>query len=502
MMIDYKKYIILISIFLISGLYCFCFFNGHLGLSDGNDYAGLARSIIRGEGFNLGHLYPLAFSFNADIPQPNNMWAPAYPVFLALWFLIFGLSDAAILGATIFSVWLLIFAVYFVARKIVGENWAIFAAALIGLNQSMLSTALEGSPEPFTAALFLFSIYPLITKSTRIRICISAILFGLAVLARYQMIVLAVPVLVFLTDRKLRSIVLWLAAMFLVLSPWLIRNYVVFGNPFFTLQVYGEFTKGMGHLDYYYYTYRSFNPMSFFYALTNFPFYVLKKFAAGILFFSWWTMLILNFFGVVPFAFALIGRSYLNSLQKRFIGFTVASLILLVALSSFNGIHLRHLINIQGALVIMLVSGFIQLKEHLPVFRKRYLWIGAAVLLLLPLRFPFLEIELKNNADRIEKNKNVYSIIKEKTASEAVIISDASDAVWWYCDRTSIWIPVIYSDFKTLLEIQQVDYIYFEKTTDYLGHLENADLVDFLSTASIVEGSPFGWSLYKINRER
>jgi hypothetical protein len=240
--------------------------------------------------------------------------------------------------------------------------------------------------------------------------------------------------------------------------------------------------------------------MSFFYAITNFPFYVLKKFVAGILFFSWWTVLVLDYFGAVSFVFALIRRRYFGDHQKRFIGFGFTALILLITVSSFDGIHLRHLINIQGVLVIMLVLGFIQLKENMHIFKNRYLRIVAMIVLLLPLRFPFLETEIKGNADRIEKNKQVYSIIKDETAPGSVIVSDASDAVWWYCDRPSIWIPVLYSDFKKLLEIQRVDYIYFEKTSDYLGRLDNADLMDFLSTASIIDGSPFGWGLYKINR--
>ena len=496
-----KRYILLIVILTVSGLYCLFFFNGYLGLSDGNDYAGLARSILRGEGFGLGHLYPLALYFSTDIPQPDNMWAPAYPVFLALWFLIFGLSDTAILAATIFSVWLLIIAVYVLARRIVGENWAILGAALIGLNQSMLSTALEGSPEPFTGALFLFSVYPLITtKTTAKRICISAILFGLTVLTRYQMAILAIPVLIFLTDKKLRSIMLWMAVMLITLSPWLIRNYVIFGNPVFTLQAYGEFTKGMGHLDYYYYTYRSFTPMSFFYAVANFPYYVLKKFGAGIVFFSWWTAVILNFFGTAPFVFSMIRKKYFNTLQKRFVNFSLISLILLIALSSLDGIHLRHLVNIQGLLVLTLILGFIQIKENLFVFRYRYLKAAAIILLLLPARFPFLEMELINNAQRIEKNKNVYGFIKDETEPDAVIVSDVSDAVWWYCDRPSIWIPVIYSDLKRLVEIRRVDYIYFEDTSKYLGRLENSDLTDFFSNTSIVDGSHLGWGLYKINR--
>ena len=147
-MIFRKSDVILIFILIISALYCYAFFGGYLGLSDGNDYAGLARNILRGEGFSLGHLYPLALTFNSDIPQPNNLWAPVYPVYLAGWFALFAMSDSVILVAIIFSIWLLILAAYFLAKKLIGANWALLVAGLVGLNQSLLSTALDHAPGP------------------------------------------------------------------------------------------------------------------------------------------------------------------------------------------------------------------------------------------------------------------------------------------------------------------------------------------------------------------
>ena len=499
-MAGYKKIILMAMIFAVSGLYCVLFFEGYLGLSDGNDYAGLARSVVRGEGFQLGHLYPLAFAFNDNIPQPNNMWAPGYPVFLAAWFIILGISDSAVLIATIFSIWLLILAVYLLAGRLVGEKWALFAAALTGLSQTMLATALEGSPEPLTAALLVLSVYTMLSQNKRMAIIFSGLFFGLAVLTRYQLIVLALPFLFFLSDRKLKSLVLWLGMLFLVLALWLVRNYIVFGNPLFTLQAYGEFTKGMGHLNYYYYTYRSFTPMSFSYALSHFPFYVFKKFAAGILFFSWWTVVVLNFFGTVPFVMALMRIRHFENVQKRFLWFGFTSLFLLIAISSLDGIHLRHLVNIQGILIVMLAMGFVQLVQPDGLFKKRYLQIAAMVLLLLPLRFPYLEIGLMNNVHRIERDKEVYEIIKEQIEEGAVIVSDASDAVWWYTDRYSIWIPVLYEDLKTLLENHKADYIYLEKKSEYLGKLDDSDLVDFFNTTSIVTDISPDRGLFRVEK--
>ena len=471
----YSRYILLVIILAVSLFYCQYFFNGYLGLSDGNDYAGLARSIVRGEGFSLGHLYPLAFAFDDSIPQPDNMWAPAYPVYLAIWFLLFGHSESVLLAAIIFSVWLFIFAGYLLARRIVGEKWALLAAALVGLNQSVLSTALEGSPEPLTAALFLFALIPLI----------------------YAGIVLVIPVVIFMLGGRFKRSVIWLLSSAIVISPWLIRNYLQFGNPLFTLQAYGEFTKGMGHLNFYYYTYRSFTPMSFWYAITEFPFYVLKKFGAGILYFSWWTVVVMNFLAIIPFIFAVVRMKFLDDIEKRFVGFAVMSLALLIAVSSLDGIHLRHLINIQGILVIAATIGIVRIREFLSFGNAKYIGVAVVIILLLPYRFPSQEIELNANYFRVRGNKEVYGLIRNTTEPDAVIVSDASDAVWWYCDRRSIWIPVVYDDLKKLAGMTEVDYIYLEDTPEFVEQLSDEELLDFLVSYSIVDGSPFEWGLYE-----
>ena len=237
--------------------------------------------------------------------------------------------------------------------------------------------------------------------------------------------------------------------------------------------------------------------MSFWYAVTEFPFYMFKKFAAGMLFFSWWTVAVLNFLGAIPFAYAIFKIKSLDCFEKRFVAFALTSLIILMAVASLDGIHLRHLINIQGLLAIAAVIGLIYLKSRTSLLKTRYIGVAAIILLLLPYRFPSLEMELNDNYIRLENNKMVYELIRQSTAPDAVIVSDASDAVWWYCDRRSIWIPVIYDDFRKLTEITRVDYVYLENTPEFVERLDNGELLDFLTRYAIVDGSDFGWGLYE-----
>jgi len=473
------------------------FFGGFLGLSDGNDYAGLARSIVRGEGFSLGHLYPLALVFNSNIPQPNNIWAPAYPVYLAGWFFIFGADDTSVLAAAIAIMWLLILATYYLGRKIAGEFGGILATALVGLNQSVLEVSLEGSPEILTAVLLAFSVLLLYCKKNSLNLLLSAVIFGLAVMSRYQIIAVAVPMFIFLPDRGYRAAVIWSAVVLATLSPWLIRNALELGNPFFTLQTYGEFTKGMGHLKYYYFNYRSFTPMTFWQAALNFPFYVFKKFGAGLVFFSLNFPAVINYFGVVPLAYGLRKTFHSGTPEGRFIGLTAVSCAIIILLSSFDGHHWRHLINLSPLISISVVIGLGRMFENLHFFKRKLAASLLVCLLFFPARFPFQEMELWHNARAVNESKAVYEMIAVETDPEDVVVSDVSDGVWWYSDRLSVWMPVIYDDLFRAMDIVKSDFIYLEDTSKYYSGLSDGELYDFHSRMSMVKGVPGRWGLFK-----
>lgn len=496
------KIAILLFVLIFSAGYLAYLFDGYPGLSDGNDYAGLGRSIIRGEGFCLGHLYPLAFVFNSNIPQPDNIWAPSYPVYLSLWFIVLGDNDTAILMATIFMVWLMIAAAYYCGKTLLGDNWGILAATLVGLNQSVLKVALEGSPEILAGALLAFS-YILVTgKGGKYRVILSAVIFAIAVLARYQIAVLAIPFVIFLPRRDLKRAALWVAVMIVSLMPWLVRNYLVLGSPFFTLQTYGEFTKGMGHLKHYYLVYRSFEPVTLGYALGNFPFYVFKKFAAGIVFFALNIPAVLNFFGIIPLAYAVRKIFILPDIRMRFIGFTMISSAIIVLLSSFDGQHWRHIVNLQVLLTVSIVAGVMMMLENMAIWKRKFMAALLVAAMFFPARFPFQEKELSNTAATVRDDKLKYETIAKETGPGDVVISDASDAVWWYADRLSVWIPVRYGDVVKVMDMAKADYVYLANMSEYFSGLSDEDLADFHTRMIQVDGVAGGWGLFRRNQNQ
>jgi len=493
------KIVILALVMIFAGGYIGYFFNGYLGLSDGNDYAGLARSLVRGEGFSLGHIYPLALTFDQRIPQPDNLWAPAYPVYLAVWFLILGVSDFSILFATIFAVCLLIFAVYLLGAKIGGPFWGLFAAAMTGLNQSVLGVALEGSPEILTAALLALAIITALNEERTWKIALSGVVFGLCVLARYQMILLAIPFFLLFLVRKRQLLIWWSLALFATISPWLIRNLIQFGNPIFSLQAYGEFTKGMGHLKYYYYNYRSFDPMTFWYGLTHFPYFMFKKFGAGLYFFTFNSPTVINFFGLIPFGYGIMKSWKDSTTTGRFAQFSGVSAVLVIIISSLDGHHWRHIVNLFPLLAVTIAIGLSKILDNVGLFRKRLAAVILVFMMFFPARLPFLELELKNNQMSIAQAKPIYEKIKTESNAGDIIISDASDAVWWYCDRSSIWLPVQYDDLVKLFDMIDSGYIYLEDSSEFFSTLMDEELLDFHQRTMLIDGKLGGWSLYRID---
>lgn len=491
-------YIVLVGLlFSISAFYCLYYFGGCEGIGDANDYAGLARNLISGRGFMLGHVYPLGLVFNQNLPQPNNIWAPGYPVYLSIWFLFLGPNDQAAIWGSIFSVYLLALAGFFIGRRLGGHLTGFLTLAFICLNQTVLYSAIEGTPEILAGAILTFSVLALLGEMSSKKIVISGILFGLAVLIRYQLAIIAIPVAVILFKGQGRIFWLWLLTAFVVLLPWGIRNWIVLGNPVFTLQSYGEFTKGMGRFDDFYFTYRSFTPMSFIYTLSHFPVDLAKKFLAGLVFFAGAFPLRLNYLGIVPFFFAIMKLYPTDSPQRKIAMFAFISAVLVMVISSIDGHHDRHFMPLQAFLVVTMFVGLEIMGREFGFNKYKIVMVTAGIILFLPTRAPFIEYRLSSIADECRSLRPAFSQISERVAPDDVVLSDASDAVWWYANRSSIWLPVHMDDIKTAISRGKCDYLYLADPVAFITKLSDQDLAEFAYLVMDISSFEGPGKLYK-----
>ena len=133
------------------------------------------------------------------------------------------------------------------------------------------------------------------------------------------------------------------------------------------------------------------------------------------------------------------------------------------------------------------------------IFENRFLRIGLVVLVLFPAQFPFQEIKLIYLADAVRNDIELYEKIQSLTDPDDVIFSDVSDAVWWYSNRNSVWIPVVYNDFKTIAQQEKAEYVFIKDSSSYFDMLTDDELLDMMSITEFVDGDPLSWGFYKID---
>jgi len=255
----------MISAFLI-GLclvYTIIQFKG-LGSETAMDQAQIARSLMSGEGFSTRYIRPLAIRQLSDtgrkIPSgnfPDFYNAPLYPLVESLVLLpvkkhlamtpteTLGAGDRAIaiLGVILLLTSVLVW--YFVARLIFDHSLAILSSGLILVTDLMWQFALAGLPQHLLIILFGIVTYCALKASRaneeendlQVFLWLGGAGLGLGLMSLTNGVTaFFVPgFLVFCLvgfDARIRAFLVPLFAYFLCVTPWLIRNTMVCGNPF------------------------------------------------------------------------------------------------------------------------------------------------------------------------------------------------------------------------------------------------------------------------------
>ncbi|MCL6611480.1 MAG: glycosyltransferase family 39 protein [Peptococcaceae bacterium] len=222
-------------------LYYKQYFTG-LVLNDAMDYAGIARNVARGQGFISQYVTPLSLAHHG-VPQPDMWRAPLWPLALAGFQKMLGFIDeASAIGSGFF------FAatgpvVFLLARQWFGSLVAAGSVLIYSLTPKLLYFSISGMTEPL--AVFLTALAVLAASSRGLRNkpgdWLSGAALGLFYLARYNALVFLPFFLGYrwLSRREGSGPPLRMLAGFtLAALPWLARNCIIFGNPFFSLQKY------------------------------------------------------------------------------------------------------------------------------------------------------------------------------------------------------------------------------------------------------------------------
>ena len=191
-------------------------------VSDAHHYHDLAASLADGDGFEL------RFPFPDDVPQATAFRLPFYPLVLAGAYAVFGAQLGVAQAVNIvFGVGVVVLAAM-VANRMAGARAAVLAGGLVAVYPPLLAN--DGPPlaEPLSLSLMLLAVLLLTDE----RVIAGGAVVALQVLTKPSAQGLVVVLAVWVVWRYgLRRMLTFLVPVIIVVTPWIVRNWVVMGSP-------------------------------------------------------------------------------------------------------------------------------------------------------------------------------------------------------------------------------------------------------------------------------
>jgi len=468
----------------LSLLYIFVQFRG-FSTPTAMDQAQIARNIARGKGFTTGYIRPLAIyqlEYAGKKPDastfPDFYQSPLGPIVNSLavfaakssWKigptdLVYGPERAiAVLSVVLFVLAMIVW--YFVGKKLFDATLSALGCTSVLLTDLMWQFSISGLPQMLILLLFGGAILLTLTameiqdetKACFARLFGSGLFFGLMVLTHALVVWIFLGwllfVVVYFRPRGVAALVP-LAAVVLVVTPWLVRNYAVCGNPF-GLAGYEILTNGASAESGYLRSLDEPPSVSNMHALSTIRVGTFRQ--VGELF----AFLGMNFIAGAfflallhpfrnPFAAALRW-----SVLLAWIGCVVGmSLFGLGAPVSSNQLHILFIPIFAFYGLAFLVVIWNRLEFEAPILRKLFL---AGVLIVGA--FPMLGTHLAGRQFAIQWPPYVPPIIgvlNDWFSEDEVIASDMPWAVAWYSDRPALLLPESVKAFSRISDFRLVD---------------------------------------------
>lgn len=204
----------------------------------------VARQIYRGAGMTTRVVKPISLLLGFPVDRlPEAYLSPLPVIVLARFITTIGVSDGALLGFSLFWAFLAGVALFIFARLLFRD--LIVAALTFILYMSgiaLMESGFSGQSQPLVSLLLLIYLWLYYSRNRR-SFGWSGLLGGVAgllYLGEFDFLLLSLPLAGFLffdsPSRRRTHLLLFCGGFLLVSLPWLIRNGVVFGSPFFSLR--------------------------------------------------------------------------------------------------------------------------------------------------------------------------------------------------------------------------------------------------------------------------
>lgn len=201
--------------------------------TDARTYDSIARNILEGNGFSMSSEAPY---------EPETTVTPGYPFFVAGIYAITGGSRIAVVLIQLILNLVVLAMLYLFLKKRFWERTALLAGILFTIELNIVIFTNQITTETLFTFFFipaLFLIIEWIEKERLVFAVGAGLLLGAASLVRPVLLYFGVPLLlfIFLTRFRWRKLLGWgtiVALQLVLLSPWVIRNRIVFGETFYS----------------------------------------------------------------------------------------------------------------------------------------------------------------------------------------------------------------------------------------------------------------------------
>jgi len=228
---------------LVRVLFFLLYFNGSVAHGSDKEYMRLAKSLIDGRGYVDPAHSP---------PRIKTYPYPLYPVFIAIHYAIFDLSEYPVIVSQLVLSSLTVVIIFLMAREAIGSKGAYVAGLLAVVHFPFVLWPAFVLTETLSLFLIVVSFFLFLRSSSSQRkpdLGAGTALLGLAALCRPDNGVFLPAILLWLLlqrdhpRRAALNALLVLLVFLVVFSPWPIRNYLVSGDP--RLLRSGPFSLGM-----------------------------------------------------------------------------------------------------------------------------------------------------------------------------------------------------------------------------------------------------------------
>ncbi len=428
------------------------------------DYAQIARHVLRDEGFTTSFIKPLSLVYHRSIENhPDLTYPPLHIMWTAGVMRVLGATDRAVAHSSGLAFLLTMPLVFWLALRIFDWRTAILATALCGTHITLLGYAISGLESSLLGLLVTAMLLVLYTASTSERdempwVVLAGLLMGLIYLTKYIWLVAAVPIAVYLVfmkpGRRLVRVVVFLALIVVVASPWLYRNYRVTGNPFFTLRTWEMVGQTRAHPANTIYRTFSDHYQSYIVFVAKNPRAIFEKVRRGL------TLFYASFHGLAGIfvaPFFLVGILVrLGDEPTERLRLLLYALLILVSLALTFVIAAPRLVAPLAPLMIVLATAFfwrlLDARFQNLDDRTRVRWVTVAVTVLLLLQmYPYLtEITPDEPTGSATETPLGLAATQLAEMADGPILTDVPWIVAWMSDETAIWLPQTPTDFRKI----------------------------------------------------